>query len=203
MNKGRNIAIALLIMLLISIQFFFMLVGRGNDEGVVDGVRYIFQSGNIEDDQVKNYKFYYEDSPERDVTVTTVGNSKRITIQGSDYTYIVTGEKKRDFDITYEYYGKYTGTDEEAYAVHTKKLFKSMVFGKEPLLKLYEAVIVSLTAAIGGLIFGNAERLWYKFSKKKFPEDYEPVWNDFRMYKVIGSAIMCAAAVLFLIFILF
>ena len=54
------------------------------------------------------------------MTVTTVGNSKRITIQGSDYTYIVTGEKKRDFDITYEYYGKYMGTDEEAYAVHTR-----------------------------------------------------------------------------------
>lgn len=204
MNKGRNIAIAMAVMLCISIQFFFMLLGRNNTSGVVRKVRYVFQEGELEDDTVKYYKFYYVDEGARDVTVTTLSDGRIcFTVQDYDYTYYLEGTNKKNCKVTYEYTGRYTPSEEEAYSIYSPKLFTAMVFGKEALLKLYEAIIVSAIAAAGAIIFGKAENIWEKFNRKKYPEGYEPVWDDFRMYRVWGGAMMAAAAVLMVLFILF
>ena len=206
MNRGRNIFIVLMVMLAISVQFFFMLIGRDNDQGVVDNVRYVFKEGNLEDPDLFYYTFYYVDHEPMEATVRTMaGGSRRISIDGHDYVYIVNGTSKKDCDITWEYFGKKEGggSDEEAFSLYTKKFFKSMIFGKDPFLRLYEAMIVSAVGAVGLAIYLNAEKLWTKYSAKKYPEDYEPVWADFRGFRKAGIATMAAAGVLLIIFIIF
>lgn len=194
------------VMLSISILFFFMLIGRDNTSGVADGVRYNLEveEGDAEDENVKHYSFYYVSDPVRKVTVTLQDDgARRFEIEESDYVYYVTGSNKKNAEVSYEYTGAYQPSESEAYAVHSKKLFKSIIVGKEPVLRLYEALTVFLIGIAGALVIGNAENLWEKFKRKKCPEGYDPVWDDFRIYRVTGGAMMCAAAVLLLVFVIF
>ena len=211
MNKGLNIAILMVCLLCVSLLAFLMLASSLNENGVVDQVRFIHIKT---DDVVKEYEFYFVGSEVMEGTVShssdgvfTIKIRKRIpspeTENGYieapyDYQYMVTGSDKEDAAVTYETVSE--TPSEGPYERFSQKLFITMLFGKERLLKFYEAVIVAFVAACGGLIIGKAEELWHVV-KKKGPEEY-PKWEELGIYKKIGGAIIAGAALLLLLFVL-
>lgn len=201
MNKGRNIAILMLCLFCVSVLGFLMLTNRDNRSGVVDQVRYVYES---DQDGYKTYTFYFvgegkmnanlvynEDSREYRVNIFTQEETEY------PYSYLVSGGNRRDAKVTAELTGT-EGSLDRAYALFTKDFLVSMIYGRPPLLVFWEALVVALVGLVGGLIFGKAEELWDLFQRHKAKR--EPVWEDFARYRYIGAAVMASAVCLLIVF---
>ncbi|NLN04499.1 MAG: hypothetical protein GX166_06755, partial [Clostridiaceae bacterium] len=94
MNKGRNIAILLGCMLCISILTFLVRWNMGNQQGVVDKVRYV--KGDTKDDFTE-YEFYFIDRDKLDATLEYKGDNEwMIIFDDYEYNYRVVGTNRDD-----------------------------------------------------------------------------------------------------------
>ena len=75
-----------------------------------------------------------------------------------------------------------------------------MIFGRKPPLSIPQALLVAAIAAGGALIIFYAEELWHFCERKG--EDEIPEWHDMDKYKRVGGAIIAAAVVLLIVFII-
>ncbi len=203
MNKGRNIAILMLCLFCVSVLGFFMLTNRDNNSAVVDRVRYVYEG---DQDGYKQYTFYFvgEGKMKANLIYDEDAREYRVNIFTQEeteypYTYLLTGQDRSHASVTAELSDPEGQADlSQAYSLYTKKFFISMVFGRPPLLVFWEALIVAVVGATGGLIYGHAEELWNRFQRPK--EDRDPVWEDFARYRYMGLGVIAAAVCLLLIF---
>ena len=114
------------------------------------------------------------------------------------------GETKKAAEVTYSETvsdgGEIAGKDEEPFGRFSKNVFKTMIFGKKPLVSVLQAVIVAAIAAGGVLIIFFAEELWHFFNRKG--EDEIPEWHDMDIYKRVGGVIIAVSVVLLIVFII-
>lgn len=191
MYKGRNILLIMICLVGVSLLTFLTLFERSNTGGVADGVRYIVVS---EEDGVKTLEFYFKDPDKKSTgTATDAGDVVIISIDDSEFTYTV---DKKTFEVGVKP-GEGTG---DPFAVYTEKLFKLMVKGKDRFIKFWQAITVGAVALAGGAVILFAEEIWHIIHKKG--EEDIPEWQDMRGIKVFGGAIIGAAAVLLIVFIL-
>ncbi|MBR5059945.1 MAG: hypothetical protein IKX06_04140 [Clostridia bacterium] len=190
MYKGRNVLLVMICLLGVSILTFLTLFERSNTSGVADGVRYIVAS---EEDGVKYLEFYFKDPDVKATgTATDAGNLVIFTIDGSDCTYTV---DKETLEV-----GVTGGGEGDPFGVYTQKLFRLMVKGKDRFIKFWQAIIVGVVALAGGAVILFAEEIWHVIYKKR--GDEIPAWKDMNGIKIAGGAVIGAAAVLLIIFIL-
>lgn len=214
MNKGRNFMILMACLLLLGCLTFLTRTRAQNYSAVVDDVRYILKSSK---DNVKNYEFYFKD----EIVMTGVVTSSSEGIKVNVYVRESYDEILKDY-ITrpYEYYYILEGTNKDNTVVKwgyiddveedSKKdnpyerlspdVFKSMIYGAEPFISIWQALTVAAFALCGGLIIGKAEELWHIIYKK--PEDDYPAWEDMGGIKKVGIGVLIFDAVLLIIFVI-
>ena len=227
MNKGRNVAILMCCLLVLSLLTLLTRTFGDNHTGVVDKVRYVRDSDPENSDLL--YEFYFvgpevmegvltqEDDGrykivvslripiERDESEIDIDPNDEVpdyTLEPYAYTYYIKGEDKKTAEVTYE--TAETPVDylaaEQPFERFSKNVFLTMIFGKKPLMSVLQAVVVAAVAAGGVLIISFAEELWHFFNRKG--EDEIPEWHDMDIYKRIGGIIIGVAVVLLIVFII-
>ncbi len=216
-------------LLLLSLLTFLSRTKMNNTSAVVDNVRYIYKSAadSGSDRTVKNYEFYFVDDTVMKGTVSQESGGSDISLyvrgerekgDGGEeneyewhayaYEYTVSGSSKKDSQVTWrenEYadasaYSKYIGNDGDGpYARFTENVFKSMIFGTDPMISVWQALTVGVIALSGGAVIVKAEELWHIIYKK--PEDDTPVWEDMNGIKRTGIGILIFDAALLILFI--
>ena len=191
MNKGRNILLIMICMLMVSVLSFFTLFERSNKSGVVDNVRYIVESDS---DDIKVLTLYFvEPGKTAQCTVSSDDEGATFFIDDTDYTY-----RYEEGSVRAYLDGEEAG--DEAFSVYSRNLFKTIAKGKDRYLKFYQAGIVALVCAAGGAIILYAEELWHIIYKKG--EDEIPEWKDMNGIKIAGGATIGAGAVLLVVFLI-
>ncbi len=229
MNKGRNVAILMGCLLVLSLLTLLTRTFGDNRTGVIDNVRYVRDSDPANSDVL--YEFYFvgdevmqgvlsQDESgtynivvslrvpiERDESEIDVDINDEVpdyTLVPYAYSYSVRGETKKAAEVTYSEIdpdgGEIYGKDEEPFGRFSKNVFKTMIFGKKPLVSVLQAVIVAAIAAGGVLIIFFAEELWHFFNRKG--EDEIPEWHDMDIYKRVGGVIIALSVVLLIVFII-
>jgi len=227
MNKGRNVAILMVCLLVLSLLTLLTRTYDTNRTAVVDYVRYVRVTS--EDVTAVKYEFYFVGTEVMEGTVTEdddgtirVVISERIPIErpGSaasesteddgeldytlspyGYTYLISGKSRKTAEVNWEYAEGFDSSfAEEPFERFSKKVFVTMLYGQKPLLTVFEAIMVAAIAAGGALIIFNAEELWHFFNKKG--EDEIPEWHDMDIYKRIGGGVIGLAVVLLIVFII-
>ena len=226
MNKGRNIAILMACLLVLSLLTLLTRSFGGNDTAVVDNVRYVRDSDALS--TVTLYEFYFVGTEvmEGDLEQLDDGRYRftlryRIPIERSEdeididqndelpdytlepygYTYYLTGDSEKTAEVTWEYaegFGPEFG--EQPWERFSPKVFKTMIFGRKPPLSIPQALLVAAIAAGGALIIFYAEELWHFFGRKG--EDEIPEWHDMDKYKRIGGIVIAVAVLLLIVFII-
>ena len=227
MNKGRNVAILMGCLLVLSLLTLLTRTFGDNHTGVVDNVRYVRDTDADRAEML--YEFYFVGTEVMEGTLTQEDDGRykivislRIPIERDEseididpndelpdytlepyaYTYYVKGETKKTAEVTYE--EAETPVDvlaaEKPFERFSKNVFVTMLFGKEPVITVLQAVIVAAIAAGGVLIIFFAEELWHFFNRKG--EDEIPQWHDMDIYKRIGGIIIGVAVVLLIVFII-
>lgn len=227
MNKGRNIAILMVCLLVLSLLTLLTRTYDTNLTAVVDYVRYVRVTS--EDAASVKYEFYFVGtevmegavSEDDDGTIRVV-ISERIPIErpagGASespadsgeldytlapygYTYLISGKSRKTAEVNWEYADGFDGSfSEQPFERFSKKVFVTMIYGQKPVLTVYQAIMVAAIAAGGALIIFNAEELWHFFNKKG--EDEIPEWHDMDIYKRIGGGVIGLAAVLLIVFVI-
>ena len=201
MNKGRNIFILMMCLICISLLAFLTLLEGENTDGVVDGVRYYLVSS---EDDIKTYDFYFHEGDKMTADVTESASGEwTVNMYDWSYIYIISGTD-RDNAVIEAYESGYFDEDEsvaEPYDKFSKQLFATMVFGKEDVLQLWQAIVVFIIFILGGCCILFAEELWH-IVKRKGKDDY-PKWHEMSIYKRIGAGIMVGAAALLILFVVF
>ena len=176
MNKGRNIAILMACLLVLSLLTLLTRSFGGNDTAVVDNVRYVRDSDALS--TVTLYEFYFVGTEvmEGDLEQLDDGryrftlryripierNEDEIDIDQNDelpdytlepygYTYYLTGDSEKTAEVTWEYaegFGPEFG--EQPWERFSPKVFKTMIFGRKPPLTIPQALLVAAIAARGG-----------------------------------------------------
>ena len=228
MNKGRNVAILMVCLLVLSLLTLLTRTFGDNHTGVVDYVRYVRDSGTGSGGDVTLYEFYFVDTrvmegrltqsddgvyqivmniripverDESEIDIDQTDEMPDYTLEPYAYTYYVSGETKKTAQVDYELVEGFDENYEEApFERFSKNVFLTMIFGKKPLLTVTQAIIVAAVAAGGALIIFFAEELWHFFKRKG--EDEIPEWHDMDIYKRIGGAVIGAAVVLLIVLII-
>ncbi len=225
MNKGRNVAILLGCLLVLSLLTLLTRTFGDNRTGVVDYVRYVRDPDPDRPGTI--YEFYFVgtevmegaleqlDDGRRRITVDvrvpkavpeqesreTGDKGDEYTLEPYGYTYYVSGEDKASAEVTWEYAEGFDGSfAEEPFGRFTPDVFLTMIFGKKPLITVLQAVIVAAIAAGGALIIFYAEELWHFFNRKG--EEEIPQWHDMDVYKRTGGAVIGVAVALLIVFII-
>lgn len=226
MNKGRNVAILMVCLLVLSLLTLLTRTFGDNHTGVVDYVRYVRDSGT--DADVTLYEFYFVDTQvmegrliqsddgsyeitvnvripiqrdESEIDIDQTDEMPDYTLEPYAYTYYVSGSDKKTAKVDYSYVEGFDESyAEKPFQRFSKNVFLTMIFGKKPLLTVLQAIIVASIAAGGALIIFFAEELWHFFKRKG--EDEIPEWHDMDVYKRTGGIIIGVAVVLLIIFII-
>ncbi len=227
MNKGRNVAILMGCLLVLSLLTLLTRTFGDNHTGVVDNVRYVRDSDPENAETL--YEFYFvgtevmegvltqEDDGrykivvslripiERDESEIDIDPNDELpdyTLEPYAYTYYVKGEEKKTAEVTYELSSEPDTVlkTEKPFERFSKNVFLTMLFGKKPVMSVLQAVVVAAVAAGGVLILFFAEELWHFFNRKG--EDEIPEWHDMDIYKRIGGIIIGVAVVLLIVFII-
>lgn len=205
-------------LLLLSVLTFLSRTRMSNSSGVVDNVRYILKSS---DGNIKNYEFYFTDDTVMKGTLASESegyviklNVRGEYIEGTDgmegeyiwnpcaYYYKVNGQDKesssvvtcRDESVTDE-----EAAGEEFSGRFTDNVIKSMIYGKDPFISIWQAMLVGIIAVTGGAVIVKAEELWHIIYKR--PDDDTPAWEDMSGIKKTGIGILVLDAVLLIIFV--
>ncbi|MBR3838634.1 MAG: hypothetical protein IKJ75_02770 [Clostridia bacterium] len=212
MNKGRNLAILMCCLLVLSLLTLLSKTRGSNMSGVVDDVRYIKQSA---EGDVEKYEFYFIEDivMVADVKTSVEGVRVDISYRGEyleemeeyeilgkyDYYYVIEGTGKDNAVVTPILNEGYEDSAKDPHEYFTDKFFLTMIYGKDPFITIYQAVIVAVIAAVGGLIIGKAEELCVFFKREK---DYCPKWEELTVYKKIGGGILAFAGVILVVFVI-
>ncbi len=195
MDKGKKIASLMACLLCISLLSFLMIINRGNNQGVVDFVRYV--KGDTKDG-ITEYTFYFKDRDKMKAYLEYKSNDIwTIVFEDYEYSYTVEGISRKDSKVTAK--ENYEDLNTEPFDLFTQKLFRYMIFGKPPVITFWQAVTVFLTVLSGGAVIYKAEELWYIVGKRK-PEEIAK-WEELGIYKKVGASIIALGALLLLFFI--
>lgn len=214
MNKGRNLAILMCCLMVVSLLTLLSKSRNTNMSGVVDDVRYMKQSS---DDSITRYEFYFIEDTVMVATVTsTESGTKEIKIsyRGQyieelddyelldyyDYYYVVQGNNKKTATVTAHLHDEFKDSTKDPHEFFTDEFFLTMIYGKEPFISIIQAVIVAVIAGIGGIIIGKSEEICVYFRKGKI--DNYPTWEEIGVYRKIGGAVLAVAAVVLVIFVI-
>lgn len=213
MNKGRNFMILMACLLTLSLLTFLTRTKMENTSGVVDQVRYILKSTT---NNVTNYEFYFtdkmvmtgileKDSGKYELSIYIRGEyDKTIKDYLSTtyaYHYTIEGTERSNASVSWSY-------DEDAdenektnspYERITPNVMIAMIFGETSYISLWQAILVAVIAAAGGLIIAKAEELWHIINHR--PDNEDPKWDDMTNIKRTGTGILIFDAVLLLVFI--
>jgi len=190
LNKGRNILLIMIGLLLVSVLSFFTLFERSNTTGVVGDVRYIVDSEN---DGVKTLNFYYVE-PGVVKTCTAVETDDEVTFTIEDCDFVYTYNK-----VTKDVSATSSISEEYPFQTYHKDLFKQIAEGHDRFLKFYQAGIVAVLCVIGGAMIIYAEEIWLFIHRK---EDRTPKWKDMNKIKLIGGGVVAVGIVIMILFIL-
>lgn len=212
MNKGRNLAIIMCCLLVLSLLTLLAKTRGSNMSGVVDDVRYIKQSA---DNDIEKYEFYFIEDFVMVARVTKSPEGIKIDISHRgeyiketddyeilgdyDYYYVVEGTNKENAVVTAYKNEGFENTTKDPHEYFTDDFFLTMIYGKDPFISVIQAVIVAAIAAVGGLIIGKAEELCVFFKREK---DYCPKWEELGIYKKIGGGILAVAGVVLIVFVI-
>ena len=197
MNRGRNIAILLLCLVVLSLLTFLVNLNRTNTSGVVDDVRYI-QTESTEN--TKSYEFWFVEGDKMTGVLTIGEEDYTLVITDYDYSYTIKGESRDDAEVTAFDINDPGKKVDNAYDIFTRDMIVSLVFGKVPVLSVTQAIIVAAIAIVGGLILGKCEELWSFFNKDKTKE--YPEYSELKKYKVAGGIVIGISVILLLIFVI-
>lgn len=216
MNKGRNFLILMSCLLLLSVLTFLTRTKMSNNTAVIDNVRYILKSA---EDNTKNYEFYFVDETVMTGTLKTTPEEYVLTLYvrgdyfkydgGGEYEtepyayyYTVTGTDKQNASVKWHYNEDADGSsnmETEPYGRFTENVFKSMVFGTDPFINIWQALTVGIIAVSGGTVIVKAEEIWHIIYRR--PDDDTPAWEDMSGIKRTGIGILIFDAVLLILFI--
>lgn len=210
MNKGRNLAILMACLLTLSLLTFLTRTFDSNRTAVVDQVRYI--QGDTTDGTV-HYDFYFVGSRVMEGELTPKGegwelvlfdrippDAENYELVPYGYTYEITGSSLKNACVTWRYADGVDSFEKQPFELFSQRVFKTMLFGRQPLLAVWQAVVVAVIAAVGALVIGYAEEIWH-FHRKKGPDE-DPKWEELSLYKRIGGGIMGFAALLLILFVI-
>ena len=213
MNKGRNIMILMCCLLLLGCLTFLTRTKSQNYSEVVDDVRYILKSST---DSVKNYEFYFKDEIVMTGVMETTEEGTIINIYIREsydetlqdyltepyaYYYTVSGTEKDNAVVEWGYIEDIEDSQKlnKPYERFTPEVFKSMIYGTEPYIAIWQALTVAVLALAGGAVILKAEELWHILYKKS--EDEYPAWEDMNGIKRVGIGILIFNALLLILFI--
>lgn len=213
MNKGRNLIVLMCCLLVLSLLTFLAKSRNTNKNAVVDDVRYVKVASN---DNVTKYEFYFvEDFVMVGIMSTLEDGSKKINISHRgdyieetdeyeilddyEYYYTVSGTKKDNAVVNHYLHEEYQDSTKDPHEYFTDEFFLTMVYGKDPFISFWQAVIVAAIAAVGGIIIGKSEELCVHFRKDK--KEY-PTWEEIGLYKKLGGAVLIIAAIVLIVFVI-
>ena len=213
MNKGRNIMILMCCLLLLGLLTFLARTKANNYSAVVDDVRYIMKGA---EDNVKNYEFYFKDDKVMvgKLIHTAECSQLQVSVRGEynedlqeyytepyEYTYKIYGTNKDNSYVKWEYTDTYSqeNVKNKPHEIFTADLMRTMMFGEEPFISIFQAFVIGVIALFGGLIIGKAEELWHILYRKG--EDQIPAWEDMTGIKRVGIGVLIFDAVLLIVFI--